>query len=99
MENIIIPGWVWGLFSVVIVAWLIRLTFMAFKASNDQTKADGRDDKIFNNISHLEVKIDETKRDFHASLHRIENRFEKFEGRMDKVFDRVLDVLSKIAKQ
>jgi len=64
----------------------------------DQGISDTRDEKILNNISHLDVKLDETKRDFHISLDKLEIRFEKFEGRMDKVFDRVLDVLGKLTK-
>lgn len=98
MENVIIPGWVWGLFSIVIVAWMIRLTFMAFKAEKDGALSDSRDEKILNDISHLDVKLDETKKDLHGSLQRLEIRFEKFEDRMDKVFDRVLDLVNKATK-
>jgi chromosome segregation ATPase len=98
MEEVVIPGWVWGLFTVVIVAWMVRLTFMAFKAEKDVSLQNSKDQQILNDISHLNRKLDDTKTDLHESLDKLDTRFEKFEARMDKLFDRAFDLLNKATK-
>lgn len=98
MEDIIIPGWVWGIFTVVVLGWMVKLTIMAFKGEKHASVSDTMDERIFHDITRMENKLDETKKDIHVSLDKFDIKFEKFEARMDKMFERSFDLLNKATK-
>lgn len=98
MEDVIIPGWVWGLGTVVVFGWLVYLTLMGFKGDKRQAISDSKDLQITSDFNRLEKKLDETKKDIDDSLDKFEGKFEKFEGKMDKMFERAIDLLKLATK-
>jgi len=98
MEDVIIPGWVWGLGTVVVFGWLVYLSLMGFKAKENQRVSDNNDQRILADISRLEGKMTETKDHIDESLEKFEVKFEKFENKVDKMFERAIDLLKLATK-
>jgi hypothetical protein len=98
MEDVIIPGWVWGLGTVVVFTWLVYVTLMGFKGKERQSISDNNDQRILSDISRLEGKLTETKDHIDVSLEKFEVKFEKFENKVDKMFERAIDLLKLATK-
>lgn len=99
MEDVIIPGWVWGLGTVVVFGWMIYFSLMAFRLKENSRVSDERDVRILSDLNRLETKIDGTKTDMHKSLEKLDYRFEKFDERMDKVFELAIGLIEKATKK
>lgn len=83
--------WVFAMLIPVMGGWLIFLTKMAFQAKEDQRIGTANDVAIMKELSDLEHKMDETKKelntkmdegkkDFHDSLNRLGDRIDKLFG-------------------
>ena len=83
--------WIFGSFGGAALAWMILLTKMAFQSKEDSRVSTANDITIMKEISSLDDKMDETKRelnakmddskrDFHESLNRLGDRIDKLFG-------------------
>lgn len=64
-------GWIW---------WMIVLTKMAMQAKTDNKLAEQKDTEILADISHLNTKLDDTKRDFHEAMKTVMDKLDKLSG-------------------
>lgn len=92
--EITIPAWaVWMIvtFGGGWVLWMVFLTKMAFQSKEDSRVSTANDITIMKEISNLDDKLDETKKelnakmddskkDFHDSLNRLANRIDTLFG-------------------
>jgi hypothetical protein len=85
-QDIIIPDWVWGMFTLAIVVWLVRITFMVFSAKEEIRAQKERDNGVTEKLVNLEDKIDDTKNDLHGAMDKLEKRFDKTDSKVDEIF-------------
>lgn len=79
MEELVIPGWfIWILctFGAGWIWWMVLLTKMATKALEDNRLYNHENQRIIKDISALNDKVEESKRDFHDSLKELTSKIE-----------------------
>lgn len=83
MESIEIPGWFLVLVSVFgsgWVYWMVQLTKMVNQAKEDNAIANKQDIQILQDITNLNTKLDESKKDFHSSLSQVNDKLNTLVG-------------------
>lgn len=83
MQDLIVPGW--AMFLIVTfgggwIWWMIVLTKMAIQSKTDNELATQKDAEILSDISHLNIKLDDTKRDFHEAMKSVMDKLDKLSG-------------------
>lgn len=83
MQDLTIPGWaVWMLvtFGGGWLWWMIQLTRMANRAKTDNELSVQKDAEILSDISNLNTKLDDTKKDLHESMRSLTEKLDKLFG-------------------
>lgn len=91
-QEITIPDWVFALEKIIVLIWMVYLTIMTFKNQAANLVASEKDIAISHDINRLENKLDETKKDFHDSLEKLDNKVEKG---FDRIREEIRNALSK----
>lgn len=83
MDSIEIPGWFLVLVSIFgsgWLMWMIYLTKMVNQAKEDNAVANKQDIQILQDITNLNLKLDESKKDFHTSISSVNDKLTTLMG-------------------